>query len=336
MNTFSPDSHHIKMMEKAKLLMPFTEETDLDELRLKMVDKLKELLGMDTFTKVDANLRIEYEKSHDDFDEIRFVFTTEDDTDVPCHLLTPKDIENPPLMICLQGHSPGMHISLAAPKTKSDEESIKSGDRDFGIQSVRKGFAALVMEQRCFGERKTEMDVSRGCHHASMVALLLGRTMVAERVWDVSRAIDVIEDNFPNIDASKIGIMGNSGGGTITYFASCIEKRITVSMPSCYVCTFKACIGSIEHCQCNYVPGILKYFDMGDMAVMIAPRPLIVVAGKDDPIFPIEGVKETFEIIKRVYTAAGVPDKCALIIGNGGHRFYADDAWPVYDELSGW
>jgi hypothetical protein len=75
---------------------------------------------------------------------------------------------------------------------------------------------------------------------------------------------------------------------------------------------------------------------MGDLAGLIAPRPLVVVAGRDDDIFPIGAVEETFETIGRIYRAAGVPDRCRLVVGEGGHRFYADQAWPVFRELSGW
>ena len=60
---------------------------------------------------------------------------------------------------------------------------------------------------------------------------------------------------------------------------------------------------------------------------------VVVVCGKGDPIFPLAGVKETYEIIENCYRAAGCPDNCALVIGEGGHRFYADDAWPVMKKL---
>ena len=75
---------------------------------------------------------------------------------------------------------------------------------------------------------------------------------------------------------------------------------------------------------------------MGDLSGLIAPRPLVIVAGKEDKIFPIEGVKECYETAKRFYKLAGAKDKCRLVIGDGGHRFYADDSWPVFRELSGW
>ena len=104
-------------------------------------------------------------------------------------------------------------------------------------------------------------------------------------------------------------------------------------MPSCAVCTYKHSIAAMEHCVCNFIPNIANYFDMGDLAGMIAPRKLVVVNGKSDNIFPDEGVRESYEIIKKMYEAAGVPDNCALVTGNGGHRFYADDSWPVAKAL---
>jgi hypothetical protein len=75
---------------------------------------------------------------------------------------------------------------------------------------------------------------------------------------------------------------------------------------------------------------------MPDLAGLIAPRPLIVVAGRDDDIFPIAAVREAFTTIQAVYDAAGASDACELVVGDGGHRFYADDAWPVFAQLSGW
>jgi hypothetical protein len=130
--------------------------------------------------------------------------------------------------------------------------------------------------------------------------------------------------------------MGNSGGGTITYFAACLDERIGIAMPSCYVCTFRDSIGMIDHCECNYLPGILQFFEMGDLACLIAPRPLVIVAGREDPIFPFDGVEETFDTIQRIYAAAGAPDRCKMVVGPEGHRFYAGLAWPSFRELAGW
>ncbi len=338
-NNFSPHVCHENLLEKAPLMLSYKEGEDYATWREKVGDKLKELLGMTMLEKVDLNIRVEYEKEHETYIERRFIFTSEAYADVPCHLLIPKNGTAPfPLVICLQGHSSGMHISLGKPKFDKDQESIK-GDRDFGLQAVNEGYAALILEQRCFGEREDgrpaeNRSFSNRCLHSSMTALLLGRTMIGERVWDVSRAIDAVS-TFPEIDTERIGCMGNSGGGTVTYYAACLDDRIRIAMPSCSVCEYRYSIAKIDHCADNYIPNILKYFEMGDLACLIAPRPLIIVAGREDDIFPIEGVEKSYSTIQKIYKAAKAEGQCRLFVGEGGHRFYRQ-AWSVFRELSMW
>lgn len=339
METFAPETCHEQWMRNNPPLMAFDPSVDYRQWREKVDEKLRELVGWMP-EKIPLNIRIEYEKDEDLFHEKRFIFSTEPGADVPCHLLIPKGGKSSyPVVICLQGHSTGMHNSLGRPKYPKDAPGLWDHHRDTGIQAVKEGYAALVLEQRCFGERadqrpKDVRSFKRTCRHASLVAIMLGRTMIGERVWDVSRAIDALGE-FPKIDTGRIACMGNSGGGTTTFFASCLEPRITVSMPSCYVCTFEDSIGHIDHCSCNYIPGLRRYFEMGDLACLIAPRPLVVVAGREDKIFPIEAVEKTFDTIKGVYTAAGAPEKCRLVVGEEGHQFYPQ-AWPVLKTLAKW
>ena len=84
----------------------------------------------------------------------------------------------------------------------------------------------------------------------------------------------------------------------------------------------------MSHCECNYVPNIGNYFDMGELCAMVAPRDLIVISGIEDSIFPIEGAKKCVAEGARVYKALGVEDKIVHVIGDGGHRYYADPSWP--------
>ena len=340
MAELAPESCHEHLLDSVPRLLEYHPGRDLYQWRQEVGEKFRELVGFMP-EKVPLNVSREFERENELFRETRFVFTSEAHADVPCHLLIPRRGSAPfPVVVCPQGHSTGMHISLGRPKHAGDEESIHGGDRDFALQAVRQGYAALAVEQRCFGERKDNRlpgvhSFDHGCRHAAMTSLLLGRTMIGERVWDVSRAIDAL-DEFPEIDRKRIGCVGNSGGGTITYYAACLDERIGIAMPSCSVCTFRDAIAKIDHCEDNYIPSALTYFEMGDLAGLITPRPLIVVTGRDDPIFPIRGVEEACDTIRRIYAAAGVPDHCRLIVGEGGHRFYADLAWPVFRELADW
>ena len=82
---------------------------------------------------------------------------------------------------------------------------------------------------------------------------------------------------------------------------------------------------------------LAEFFDMDDLMAMAAPKYFIQVSGLNDPEnFPIEGAKEVFEKGSRVYEQLGIRNRCALVIGNGGHRFYADDAWPYVHQMLGY
>ena len=295
-------------------------------------EKLKELLGMDKFIKVNYDIEIEYITTTEDYSETRFTFQSEKGYRVPCHLLIPKEVENPPVMICLQGHSKGMHISLGRPKYDGDEKSI-SGDRDFAIQAVKNGFAAIAMEQRNFGECGGTEEGPQ-CYESAMNTLIMGRTTIGERIWDVQRLIDVIENEFSHlVDTKKICCMGNSGGGTATAYLAALEDRIVLAMPSCAMCTYKDSIAAMNHCSCNYIPDIANYFEMSDLMAMAYPKYYIQVSGIEDPIFPISGAEYIFNTGKKVYDNNNMSDRCFFIKGNGGHRFYAKDAWERVNKI---
>ena len=344
-STFAPETCHERLFS-IRPELSYDDGNDLCSWVSQLRACLEEVMGLAP-EPVDLNIRIQYDRSVlNQYREVRFIFSSEEGADVPCHLLLPKTTSSEPypVMICLQGHSTGMHISLGRLKYDGDEEAILGG-RDYAIQGVRRGYAVLTLEQRAFGERKDSREgaMNKGCHHATATALLLGRTMVGERVFDVSRSIDALEEmestgalGTDRIDLSRIGCMGNSGGGTITYYASCLDTRITALMPSCSVCTYVESIGRIDHCTDNYMPGALRFFDIPDLAGLIAPRPLVLVSGREDPIFPIEAVEKAFETICRIYRRFDAESLCHLVVGDGGHRFYPDQAWPVFQEVTGW
>ena len=115
-----------------------------------------------------------------------------------------------------------------------------------------------------------------------------------------------------------------------------IDQRIAACMPSCAFTSFYASIGVRAHGFCNYIPGIARDFDMGDLCAMIAPRPLVIIAGAKDTSFPLKEAKEQFEITRRLYERLAAPDRCRLIAAPEGPRYYADLAWPAFREAARW
>jgi hypothetical protein len=333
MNTL-PHVHNLALSAALKPSLRWDGVTSIDTHRKVCSEKLYELLGLNNFTPCEPIFEITSEDELHGHRHVHFTLQTEEGYFTHCDLLLPKNQTGTlPLCATLQGHSKGSHISLGVPTYPGDESSISGGDRDFCVRAVAEGFAALAIEQRAFGQcGGTEQGPA--CIRPAMEAILMGRTLIGERVWDVMRVVDAIEAHFGDLITMKGSVlMGNSGGGTATYYTACLEHRFDGFMPSCAVCTYRDSIIAIHHCTCNYIPGIARSFDMGDLAVMIAPKKLVVVCGKDDDIFPLHGVQETFGIIETLYKASDAPDGCALVVGNGGHRFYADDAWPVMKGL---
>ncbi len=235
-----------------------------------------------------------------------------------------------PLVLVPHGHN-HPHIYVGISRDAAEEAHMMEGERDIARQAAaEEGYIAIAPTTRAFGETRTAKDIEAGkihsCRDQLVHDLLLGRTPIGERVWDTSRLIDWAVANLP-VDAGRIAITGNSGGGTISVFASACDTRIALSMPGCYFCTFVGSIGTIHHCECNYVPGLLRLGEMYDVAGLIAPRPFCAISGRHDPIFPIDHVHAAFDRLKEVYAVAGASDKCELAVGEGGHRFYKAPAW---------
>jgi dienelactone hydrolase len=342
MADFTPETCHERGLAAAGRILRFDVESYPPEWVSAARRTFRQLLGAMPAACA-ANVRVSGERrgttpKGTGYREIEFVFTSEPGADVPCWLLVPEGASKPAVMICLQGHSSGVHLSLGRAKSAADEKEIAE-DGDYAIQAVDQGFAALAYEQRLFGMRGDRRHGEKwsGCHHASMTALLLGRTMAGERVLDVIRAIDALA-TVPGVevDLGRIGIMGHSTGGLIAYYAAAIEPRISAVLASCSLCTYAASIATVDHCADNYLPGVMQYFEMADMAGLIAPRALVMVSGKQDPLFPHAGVETFAGEAREIYTWLGAAEKFRWVAMEGGHRFFGKESWQAFRGLAGW
>ncbi len=337
-NSFDPDAYLVPQMDGALPDMTFAG----GDVRAWQADVhamvCEKLAYPPTPERCELNVRSVWRREHELGTIERIVFRSEPGVDVPAYVCTPNAAEAPhDWFICVQGHSTGMHNSIAVDAEDETKPIEVAGDRDFGLCCLRRGVAALCIEQFGFGERRWPRSEGHGadmCKYTAMHLIMIGRTLVGRRVFDVDRAIDYLLTR-DDVDAARIGVMGNSGGGTTSVFAAAVLPRLAFAMPSCYFCTFRDSIMALPHCPCNYVPGLLPHAEMSDVMGLFAPRPVTIVAGQDDAIFPIDAVRRSFEKLQTIYAAAGAPDACRLVVGSEGHRFYADAAWPVMLELMG-
>ena len=255
---------------------------------------------------------------------------------VLAYLLTKLSSRPFSTVIAIPGHGRGVNDIVGI-----DEQGNERGDKpgyqhDFALQAVEQGLAVVALEPMAFGYRRDPITKAKGatataCQPAAGSALLLGETMIGWRVWDAMRAINWIETR-PELDASRIGCMGISGGGTCTLFAAALEPRIKAAFVSGYLNTFRDSIMSVSHCIDNYVPGILNWAENYDVAGLIAPRPFFSEGGDHDPIFPVKATRESFARVKRVYKVFGVPSRAEQEIFEGKHEFHGVRGLPFLKE----
>lgn len=305
--------------------------------RSQLRDKARSLVGLPERDGSGLDVRVLWEQDDELGSITKLVFTAEERADVPCYFCVPHGAVAPyTTVICLQGHTSGMHNSIGRAFEDERRRIEVPGDRDFALSAMRHGFAALCIEQRGFGERTDPVEAgdaaAAACHDPAMRALLVGRTLLGERVFDVDRAIDYLESRG-DIATEGVGVMGNSGGGTVSIYAAALLDRVGFAMPSCSFATFAGSIFSIHHCVDNYVPGILRWAECADVLGLFAPKPIVVVTGRYDDIFPLARVVEAYRKLEEIYVDAGAGGACALVVGDGGHRFYAKEGWAKMREL---
>jgi dienelactone hydrolase len=329
------DKIHDKLISESELKLKFREDVDFLTWQKQVKEKFIELLGIKEIEKnaCPLNFEIQEEKDFEKYRRLRIVFESEKGMFIPTYLFIPKTKKKKyPLSIALMGHNKGGMINTIGEGSGDREEKYRKAN---AIQSVENGYAALAVELRGMGELLPDGEKRMWgdmCKYTAFISMALGRTILGERVWDISRAIDVME-KFPEIDTDHIIINGASGGGTASFYSACYDERIKLSAPVCSFCSYEKSIFAMYHCICNLIPNIPQWFEMGDLAGLIAPRKLLVFAGKTDEAFPIDGVNDAFNIAKSIYKKAGVEQNVKLVVMDCGHSWRPDYVWPNINEF---
>ncbi len=281
-------------------------------------------------------VRFVEEERFDGYVRRRGYMVAEDELAVPFYVLEPDPKPSGKMGVCIasHGHGPGKTLPVGIITDEESRELIEEGERDYGVQAVREGYLTIVPDWRGFGELILAQDVRderSGCWQMSMRAMQLGRPLLGQRVSDAMQLLDWVLAR-KDTDRRRVVMTGNSGGGTMTVFTSAVDKRITAAAPSCYFSTFAGSIMAMWHCPCNFVPGIQAVAEMSDLAGLFAPKPMLIIAGTKDTIFPIDAVRTGFTNLKKIFTAAGATDNIELYEGSGGHRYYAARVWDFFRE----
>lgn len=190
------------------------------------------------------------------------------------------------------------------------------------VLAAKAGIAAFIYDPVDQGERTQLVEKGGNVHGHNRIgirAALLGWSMARFRVWDAMRAVDYLASRA-DVDAQRLGFMGNSGGGTLTSLTMALDGRLRAAAPSCYLTTLRHVC---EDCgPQDAEQNIFGQLDFGlnhlGYVAMRAPKATLMVCKTKD-FFPIRGSLATQKIAEGVYAAAGDAAAYDLFAAPGGH-----------------
>ncbi len=259
------------------------------------------------------------------YTEEKIRLTAGEDVSIPVYVLVPKG--RPPFkpVLVFPGHDPSVQYCIGNYPDPETAQANRSSDNNYAQYLAEHGFLVAAVEQRGLGERQAgptrENESQRSCRALSFAYMLIGRTLMGERCWDGMCAATYLLSR-PDAAAGGLGCTGHSGGGATAQCLAVLDARIRVTVISGYFSSFRDSILSMDHCECNYIPGILKAGEMRALAALLAPRPFCAVNGAADPLFPVSGAAREFEAVRRAYAAQNAQEACRLAVHSGGHVYH--------------
>ncbi len=204
---------------------------------------------------------------------------------------------------------------------------------------ARLGYVCLIFDPIGQGERlqypdanlKSEIGVGVREHlYAGNQQFLIDEFFGNWRAWDGIRALDYLLTR-PEVDPARIGVTGNSGGGTMTTWLCGLDDRWAMGAPSCFVSTFRRNLENelpqdTEQCPPDVFPLGL---DHSDFLAAMAPKPVIILA-KEQDFFDVRGAEETYQRLRRLYKLLGAEDNVALFVGPSGHGYSQENREAMY------
>ena len=190
-----------------------------------------------------------------------------------------------------------------------------------GVLAAQAGMACLIYDPYDQGERGQGVRSSNVHAHNRIGALaaLLGGSMARFRIWDGMRALDYLETR-KEIDAARLGVMGNSGGGTMSSLLMAVEPRLKAACPSCYISTYTAAARNIGPGDAEQ--NTFGQFPVGvnnaSFALMQFPLPIRFMFSHSD-YFPFKGSQETFAFVRAIAAKYGMEGHYGMTDVDGPH-----------------
>ncbi len=248
----------------------------------------------------------------------------------------PEDLkpgEKRPAIFCWHGHGAfGKEPVMGNNSSAALAESIRNHNYDYGFQMAKAGFITYAIDWIGCGERHPEhkpnhTQSSGGrdwCNLLYLHATMFGMTTLSINVAHGRVATDFV-CTLPQVDAAHLGVMGLSGGGTMTTWTYLCDKRFSAAEIMCY-CDFWEVFGmrDLNYCGMQVAPGLYKLVDLPDLQGLLAPRPLLINVGAHDTCFLVDTTLKAYRHVESIYQAAGAAGNIELDFHANEHAWGAN------------
>lgn len=233
---------------------------------------------------------------------------------VPAYFIKPVTATHP-LPVVLYNHSHGGNYNLGKAEVLSGRDYLQT--ISFAEELTGMGYAVMAIDAWGFGDRsgKKESELFKEM-------LIKGQVMWGMMLYDAIHALDYLQSR-EDIDSERIGTIGMSMGGLMSWWLGSLDERIKVVIDIAAQVDLQTLLNQREldrHGFYSYVPGLMKHFSTADIQSMIVPRDRLSLVGKDDPLCPIAGVNKLRTVLEQTYAASHHEAKFKQVITTGGHR----------------
>jgi dienelactone hydrolase len=244
-----------------------------------------------------------------------------------------KKGERRPGILCCHGHGAFGKEPVMGNDTSPDlRSSIQCHNYSYGHQMAKKGFVTFAIDWIGFGERNdankpNSRNLAGGrdwCNIYYLHATMLGMTSLSINVAHGKAATDFAA-SLPCVDGDRLGVMGLSGGGTMTLWMGLCDERFKAIEIICYSDLWAQFgIRHTNYCGMQVAPGLYKLVDLPDAQGLLAPRPLLVDIGAYDTCFSVDTAMACYRQVEAIYKAAGVAEQLELDLFGGEHGWGAN------------
>ena len=241
----------------------------------------------------------------------RLVLGTDGRDPLPCLLMAPAATGPWPAVVALHQHYAQFDLGKSEPAGLCGDPALA-----YGRASARRGAAVLMPDLTGFEERRSGGPDDTRAHRMLAFRLLVeGTTLQARHVEDVATCVSWLEGSGTALPG--VGLIGHSLGGQVAFFAAACDERVRAVVISCGLGTVSSFHREdIEHNPAWYVPGLAAVGDSPAVASVAHGQSFWVSGGNRDPLFPVDGLRQTVAALPR-----GVG---ALRVFDGGHGWPPD------------